>query len=212
MVVGFDLSRESYFDIFVVYLMLIVACSGLLVCLFTVLLVLYHFVSVCFRCLVSFLLWFYSTWVFYRVRLFLFYWNCPYSREEYDDVSRGVSELDNFGVDYLPHNPPEVPGRRRRPFRLNERHRFLGAAARAAKVEFSFPRESEANRLAVSSFIAMWMKERGHRPSFIARDLPLATALTFVPLKVELVASVLRKGNLEVQRRMDMLPEAPPLE
>jgi hypothetical protein len=130
----------------------------------------------------------------------------PLTYEEQDDVVRYVVELDHWDVDYpevdgdvlaepledeVPEEGPAEPARR---FTVPQRHRFAGNAARAAKVRFSLPVDNPANRLAVHAFLREWMKDHGHRPSHIARDLPIAVELTFCPSESEVLASRMKRG------------------
>lgn len=69
--------------------------------------------------------------------------------------------------------------------------RFIGIAVRAAKNRFGVPTRTAANRRCVHTFIVEWMEQHGHRPSHIARDAPIAVALTFIPSESELFAQKL---------------------
>jgi hypothetical protein len=135
----------------------------------------------------------------------------PLTYEEQDDANRYVVELDNWDVDYPDVDDDAFAGpidaaddAVERPLR----HRFAGCAARAAKVRFSLPVDNHANRLAVHAFLREWMREHGHRPSHIARDLPIAVELTFCPSKADILASRLKSGNDIVAERHRVMPKS----
>jgi hypothetical protein len=145
----------------------------------------------------------------------------PLTYEEQDEVTRYFVELDHWDVDY-----PEVDGdvlaesgegesldgetvTLARPFTRPQRHRFAGNAARAAKVRFSLPTDNRANRLAVHAFLREWMKDHGHRPSHIARDLPIAVELTFCPSEAEILAKRMRSGCASMAERHAAMSETP---
>jgi hypothetical protein len=145
----------------------------------------------------------------------------PLTYEEQDDVVRYVVELDHWDVDYpevdgdVLAEPEEVvadgdevvePPRR---FTQPQRHRFAGNAARAAKVRFSLPVDNPANRLAVHAFLREWMKDHGHRPSHIARDLPIAVELTFCPSEAEVLAARMKRGNEMIAERHRAVSKTP---
>jgi hypothetical protein len=144
----------------------------------------------------------------------------PLTYEEQNDANRYAVELDHWDVDYpevdddvlaepldattLVDGSVEVTRRFTRP----QRHRFAGNAARAAKVRFSLPVDNHANRLAVHAFLREWMRDHGHRPSHIARDLPIAVELVFCPSESELLASRLRSGCDIVAERHRAMPKS----
>jgi hypothetical protein len=144
----------------------------------------------------------------------------PLTYEEQDDANRYAVQLDHWDLDYpevdddssaepLDASTPDessVEGARRstRP----QRHQFAGCAARAAKVRFSLPVDNHANRLAVHVFLREWMKDHGHRPSHIARDLPIAVELTFCPSKSEILASRMKAGCDIVAERHRVMPKS----
>jgi hypothetical protein len=71
---------------------------------------------------------------------------------------------------------------------------FIALAAQSAKAHFGVPERTRANELCVRDFIRKFMLDKRHRPSHIARDLPMAVELTFVPSEAELSAMYVRSS------------------
>jgi hypothetical protein len=65
--------------------------------------------------------------------------------------------------------------------------RFIRQVVCAVKVKFGVPKRNDANRMAVRDYAVRIMKEVGHRPSHIIRDVPVVVRLVFQPTDEELV-------------------------
>lgn len=95
--------------------------------------------------------------------------------------------------------PPSKPGLLKRR-RKAEVARMVRLASAAAKVKFGLPKATEANLLVVGKFVRDWLEEYGMRPTHIAGVAPLATALTFIPSR----ADVMMREMLASEAAVDM--------
>jgi hypothetical protein len=107
-----------------------------------------------------------------------------YTTDEIDGVVES-KESNEFGItgtvaDFGPQQTP----------------RFIRQVVSAVKMKFGVPKRNEANRMAIRDYAVRIMKEVGHRPSHIVRDVPLVVRLAFQPTSEELVQARLESHPL----------------
>jgi hypothetical protein len=73
--------------------------------------------------------------------------------------------------------------------------KFIGEMVALARAVFGVAKDTPANRLAVRSYLRKAMEQNGHRPQHIARDLPIAISLIFVPSAWDLTAAEMEKST-----------------
>lgn len=84
--------------------------------------------------------------------------------------------------------------------------RYIYLVAQKCKAYFGCPVETAANRLSVRHFARKVMEEDGHRPTHIARDLPVVVELTFLPSDSEIWANKIRISRAAADQREKMYP------
>jgi hypothetical protein len=109
--------------------------------------------------------------------------------EEYvkDQVIVDLS-IDDYSVEELVETPTNEFGISGTPQTRGSKqsNRFIREVVFAVKAKFGLPKRTEANRVAVRDYAVRIMKEVGHRPSHICRDVPKIVRLVFTPTDEEI--------------------------
>lgn len=88
------------------------------------------------------------------------------------------------------------------PHEGGRRQVFIAQAAMYAKIHFGTPVRSAANDEAIRYRLSRWMLAHGHRHSHVARDVPLAMELVYLPCNGELEALRFQTSHAAERRRM----------
>lgn len=134
----------------------------------------------------------------------------------FGDIDEVLPAIEAAGAIVAPEAPPcgrqlgdEPPARdhqtaqKLRKRKKSDVARMVRLASAAARAKFGLPKATEANLLVVGKFIRDWLEDYGMRPTHIAGIAPLATSLTFIPSR----SDVLMRQMLASEAAINMTNE-----